>query len=58
MESKSSHNIIFIETNSTKAIVTDFDAMLCLLDEDWIVEDDISGHIFVMSKAPKTITRS
>ena len=52
MESKSSHNIILIETNSTKAIVKNFDTMLRLLDEDWIVEDDISGHIFVMSKAP------
>ena len=53
MESKSSRNIIFIEANSRKAIVRNFDNMLRLLDEDWFVEEDISGHIFIMSKLPK-----
>ena len=54
MENKSSHNIILIEANSKKAIVGSFDDMLRLLDEDWFVEDEISGHIFIMSKLPKT----
>ncbi len=54
MENKSSRNIIFIEANSKKAIVRNFDNMLRLLDEDWFVEEEISGPIFVMSKLPKT----
>jgi len=53
MESKSSHNIIFIEANSRKAIVRNFDNMLRLLDEDWFVEEEVSGPIFIMSKLPK-----
>ena len=54
MANKSSRNVIFIEANSAKAIVRDFDDMLRLLDEDWLVEDEISGPIFIMSKLPKT----
>ena len=53
MENKSSRNIILIEANSKKAIVRNFDDMLSLLDEDWFVEEDISGPIFIMSKLPK-----
>jgi len=46
--------LILIEKDSI--IVKTLDEVLNLLDEDWLVEEEISGDIFVMSKkkAPDT----
>ena len=51
---KPSNDIILIEKDSI--IVKTLDEVLNLLDEDWLVEEEISGDIFVMSKkkAPGT----
>ncbi|MCK4698660.1 MAG: hypothetical protein KAT53_10230 [Dehalococcoidia bacterium] len=54
MEKKPSNNIIQIGKDSI--IVKTLDEVLNLLDKDWLVEEEISGNIFVMSKkkAPDT----
>jgi len=54
MGKKPSNNKILIEKDSI--IVKTLDEVLNLLDEDWLVEQEISGDIFVMSKkkAPGT----
>ena len=54
MEKKSSDNIIPVEKGSI--IVKTLDEVLNLLDKDWLVEEEINGNIFVMSKkkAPGT----
>ncbi len=54
MSEKPSDNIIPVEKGSI--IVKTLDEVLNLLDKDWLVEKEISGNIFVMSKrkAPDT----
>lgn len=54
MGKKPSDNIIPIEKGSI--IVKTLDEVLNLLDKDWLVEEEINGNIFVMSKrkAPDT----
>jgi len=54
MGKKPSDNIIPIEKGSI--IVKTLDEVLNLLDKDWLVDEEISGNIFVMSKrkAPGT----
>lgn len=54
MSKKLSDNIIPIGNESI--IVKTLDEVLNLLDKDWLVEEEISGNIFVMSKkkAPGT----
>jgi len=54
MGKKPSDNIIPIEKDSI--IVKTLDEVLNLLDKDWLVEEEINGNIFVMSKkkAPGT----
>jgi hypothetical protein len=54
MEKKPSDNIILIGNDSI--IVKTLDEVLNLLEKDWLVEEEISGNIFVMSKrkAPGT----
>lgn len=48
MSEKPSDNIIPVEKGSI--IVKTLDEVLNLLDKDWLVEKEISGNIFVMSK--------
>jgi hypothetical protein len=48
MGKKPSDNIIPVEKGSI--IVKTLDEVLNLLDKDWLVEKEINGNIFVMSK--------
>jgi len=54
MGKKTSDNIIPVEKGSI--IVKTLDEVLNLLEKDWLVEEEIDGNIFVMSKrkAPGT----
>ena len=54
MGKKTSDNIIPVEKGSI--IVKTLDEVLNLLEKDWLVEEELSGNIFVMSKkkAPGT----
>lgn len=51
MSKKPSDNIIPIGNDSI--IVKTLDEVLNLLEKDWLVEEEISGNIFVMSKKKK-----
>ena len=48
MSKKPSDNIILIGNDNI--IVKTLDEVLNLLDKDWLVEEEISGTIFIMSK--------
>jgi len=48
MEKKPSNDIILIEKGGI--IVKSLDEVLNLLDKGWLVEEEVSGDIFIMSK--------
>ena len=48
MSKKSSNNIILIKKDGI--IVKSLDEVLTLLDKGWLVEEEISGNIFIMNK--------
>jgi len=54
MSKKPPDNIILIGKDSI--IVKSLDEVLNLLDKGWLVEEEVSGDIFVMSKNSKKTT--
>ena len=54
MSEKPSNNIILIEKDSI--IVKSLDEVLNLLDKGWLVEEEVSGNIFIMNKNSKKTT--
>ena len=46
-------SIVFIENKEEGPItVNNYDVMLNLLDEGWVVKEEINGDIFIMIKTP------
>jgi len=48
MSEKPSDNIILIERGSI--LVKNLDEVLNLLDKGWLVEEEVSGNIFIMNR--------